>query len=158
MVVAERKPYENRICNRPLSGGRNLSCFRPERLPELHSSAAARRHRGTVHERAVRHTLSLGDFRISTCRWGASAGQPLRAVGGGHTSAGDREYSFVPCFDGPERTSVGPLRCCPVGGDLRRRSAGVRCIVPGPSQRRRLISQGCSSALKVRTAIRIYPW
>src|SRR5579862_3499752 len=126
MGVAERKPYENRVCNRPLSGGRNLSCFRPERLPELHSPAAAGRHRGTVHERAVHHTLSLGDLRISTRRRGASARQPLRAFGGGHTSAGDREYSFVPCFDGPERTSVGPLPCFPVGGVLLRVSPAVR--------------------------------
>src|SRR6476619_1523431 len=31
--------YENCFHNRPVSGGRDLSCFRPERLPELHSDA-----------------------------------------------------------------------------------------------------------------------
>src|ERR1700758_371327 len=118
MVVAERKPYENRICNRPLSGGRNLSCFRPERLPELHSSAAARRRRGTIHERAVCHTLSLGDLRISTRRWGASAGQPLRAVGGGRAGAVIVNILSFHALMAP--SSVGPLRCCTVGGDLRR--------------------------------------
>ena len=27
--------YETRFRNRPISGGPDLSCFRPERLPEL---------------------------------------------------------------------------------------------------------------------------
>jgi putative oxidoreductase len=31
--------YENCFQSRPISGGRDLSCFRPERLPELHSAA-----------------------------------------------------------------------------------------------------------------------
>src|ERR1700733_1468346 len=148
MVVAERKPYENRVCNRPLSGGRNLSCFRPERLPELHSPAAAGGPCGTVHGRAVCLTLSVGDLRLSARRWGASAGQPLRAVGGGDAGAGDRQHSFVPCFDGPERAAAGPLRSCTVGGDLRRRTTGVCRAVPAPRPGPRLINQGFSSALK----------
>src|SRR3954465_9660183 len=31
--------YENPFRNRPISGGRDLSCFRPQRLPKLHSSS-----------------------------------------------------------------------------------------------------------------------
>src|SRR5260370_13446722 len=111
-IQKENLVYENRFRNRPISGGRDLSCFRPERLPELHSPAAAGRHRGTVHERAVCHTLSLGDLRISTRRWGASPGQPLRAVGGGHASAGDRQHSGFPRLDGPYWPSATPR-----GGD-----------------------------------------
>ena len=41
--------YENRFRNRPISGGRDLSCFRPERLPELHSPSPAGGHCRTVH-------------------------------------------------------------------------------------------------------------
>ena len=41
--------YENRFRNRPISGGHNLPCFRPERLPELHSPSPAGGHCGTVH-------------------------------------------------------------------------------------------------------------
>jgi putative oxidoreductase len=33
--------YENRFRNRPISGGRDLPCFRPEWLPELHSPSPA---------------------------------------------------------------------------------------------------------------------
>src|SRR6266853_712994 len=43
-MAANRKgepDYENRFRNRPLSGGRDLSCLRPERLPELHSPSPA---------------------------------------------------------------------------------------------------------------------
>jgi putative oxidoreductase len=43
-MAANRKGepgYENRFRNRPISGGRDLSCFRPERLPELHSPSPA---------------------------------------------------------------------------------------------------------------------
>ena len=35
-----------------------------------------------------------------------------------------------PRFDGPERTSAGPLRGCTVGGDLRRRATGLCRVVP----------------------------
>src|SRR6266478_9398866 len=51
-MAANRKGelgYENRFRNRPISGGRDLPCFRPERLSELHSPAPAGGHRGTVH-------------------------------------------------------------------------------------------------------------
>jgi hypothetical protein len=40
-------------------------------------------------------------FAFQVIRRGASAGQPLRAVGGGRAGAGDRQHSFFPCFDGP---------------------------------------------------------
>ena len=43
-MAANRKGesvYENRFRNRPISGGRDLPCVRFERLPELHSHAAA---------------------------------------------------------------------------------------------------------------------
>jgi hypothetical protein len=43
-MAANRKGeprYENRFRNRPISGERYLSCFRPERLPELYSPSPA---------------------------------------------------------------------------------------------------------------------
>src|SRR6516165_12459565 len=80
--------YENRFRNRPISGGPDLSGFRPEWLPELHSPAPAGGRRGTVHGRHVPFAFPVGDLCISARRGGASAGQPLRAVGGGHTGAG----------------------------------------------------------------------
>jgi hypothetical protein len=57
------KPKENLIMrtassNRPISGGCDLPCFRPEWLLELHSAPAARGRRGTVRERLfVSHYL-----------------------------------------------------------------------------------------------------
>src|SRR6266516_1736905 len=65
--------YENRFHNRPISGGRDLFCFRTERLPELHSAAPSGRHRGTVHGRTVRIALPVGDLRLSGRRSGTSA-------------------------------------------------------------------------------------
>jgi putative oxidoreductase len=41
--------YENRFRNRPISGGRDFSCFRPKRLPELHSPSPAGGYCGTIH-------------------------------------------------------------------------------------------------------------
>src|ERR1700737_1922547 len=74
--------------------------------------------------------LPVGDLRVSGHRSGTSAGQPLRAVGGGRAGAGDRQHSCFPRLDGPERASSGPLRGCTVGGDLRRRTTGVCRVVP----------------------------
>src|SRR6202030_2061526 len=122
--------YENRFRNRPISGGRDLSCFRPERLPELHSHAPAGGHCGTVHGCPLRLALSVGYLRVSGHRSGTSAGQPLRTVGGGRAGAGDRQHSFFPRVDGSERASAGPLRGCTVGGDLRRCATGVYRVVP----------------------------
>ena len=64
---------------------------------------------------------------IAAC---TSAGQPLRTVGGGHAGAGDRQHSFFPRFDGPERASAGPLRGRTVGGDLRRCATSLYRVVP----------------------------
>src|SRR5229473_3844651 len=122
--------YEKRFRNRPISGGRDLSCFRPERLPELHSLSPAGGHRRTVHGRPVRLALPVGDLRVSGHRSGTSAGQPLRTVGGGSAGAGDRQHSFFPRFDGPERASAGPLRGCTVGRDLHRCATGLFRVVP----------------------------
>jgi hypothetical protein len=63
-MAANRKGelgYENRFRNRPISGGRDLPCFRPEWLPALHSTAPTGGHRGTVHGRPVRfvHYLTV---------------------------------------------------------------------------------------------------
>src|SRR5258708_7611100 len=131
--------YENRFRNRPISGGRDLPCFRPEWLSELHSPTPAGGHRGTVHGCPVRIALPVGDLRFSGHRSGTSAGQPLRAVGGGRAGAGDRQHSCFPRLDGPERASAGPLRGCPVGGDLRRRPTSlcrvVRAALEGASPR-----------------------
>src|SRR5438445_3914522 len=62
--------YENRFHSRPISCGSDLSCFRTERLPELHSAAPSGRHRGTVHGRPVRIALPVGDLRLSGRRSG----------------------------------------------------------------------------------------
>src|SRR5580658_5392462 len=155
-MAANRKGesvYENRFCNRPISGGRDLPCVRFERLPELHSHAAAGGHRRAIHGCPVCLALSVGDLRFPGHRGGASAGQPLRAVGGGRAGAGDRQHSFFPRFDGPERASAGSLRGCTVGGDLRRRTTGVCQAVPGPPPGARLINQACRSALQIRTSM-----
>src|SRR6266852_2639688 len=122
--------YENRFHNRPISGGRDLSCFRPERLPELHSPSPAGGHRGTVHGRPVRLALPLGDLRVSGHRSGTAAGQPLRAVGGGRAGAGDCQHSLSPRFDGPERAPAGPLGGGTVGGALRRCETSLCRVVP----------------------------
>src|SRR6266404_9708886 len=134
-MAANRKgepSYENLVCNRPISGGRDLPCFRPEWLPELHSPAPAGRHRGTVHGCPLCLALPVGDLRVSGRRSGTSAGQSLRAVGGGRAGAGDRQHSGFPRLDGPERASPGPLRGYTVGRDLRRRATGLCRVVPVP--------------------------
>ena len=69
--------------------------------------------------RPVQLALPMGHLRVSGHRSGTSAGQPLRAVGGGCAGAGDRQHSFLPRFDGPERASARPLRGCTVDRDLR---------------------------------------
>src|ERR1700674_5893373 len=132
-MAANRKGepvYENRFRNRPISGGRDLPCFRPERLPELHSPAPAGGHCGTVHGCPLCLALPVGDLRVSGHRSGASAGQPLRAVGGGRAGAGDRQHSCFPRLDGPERASAGPLCGRAVGRDLHRRATGFFRVVP----------------------------
>ena len=43
---------------------------------------------------------------------------------------GDRQHSFFPRFDGPERAPAGPLRGCTVGGDLRRCATSLYRVVP----------------------------
>src|SRR6202045_5208195 len=131
-MAAHRKgepDYENRFRNRPISGGRDLPCFRPERLPELHSASPARGHCGTVHGCPLCLALPVGDLCVSGHRSGTSAGQPLRAAGCGRAGAGDRQHSLFPRFDGSERPSAGPLRGCTVGLDLRRCAAGLCRVV-----------------------------
>jgi hypothetical protein len=71
----------------------------------------------------------------------------LRAVRGGRAGAGDRQHSFFPRFDGPERASAGPCRDGIVGSDLRRRMAGVCRTIPGPPAGARLMNQGSRSAV-----------
>ena len=132
-MAANRKGepgYENHFHDRAISGGRDLPCFRPERLPELYSPSPAGGHCMTVHGRPVRLALPVGDLRVSGHRSGTSAGQPLRAVGGGRAGAGDRQHSCFSRLDGPERASAGPLRGCTVGGDLRRRPTSLCRVVP----------------------------
>ena len=59
-----------------------------------------------------------------------SAGQPLRAVGGRRPGPGDRQHSLLSRFDGPERSSTGPLRSSTLGRDLRRCATGLFRVVP----------------------------
>ena len=44
--------------------------------------------------------------------------------------AGDRQHSFFPRFDGPERASAGPFGGCTVGADLRRCATSLYRVVP----------------------------
>src|SRR6202158_3482123 len=122
--------YENCFRNRPLSGGRDLSCYGAERLPELHSPSPARRHCWTVHGRPLCLALPVGDLRLSGHRRCASAGQPLRTVGGGSAGPGNCQHSYFPRLDGPERASAGPLCGCTVGRDRHRRATGLFRVVP----------------------------
>src|SRR5215472_14277345 len=131
LVDSKGEPgYENRLRNRPISRGRDLSCYRPEWLPALHSTTAARGHCWTVHGRALYLALSVGDLRVSGHRRCTSAGQPLRTVGGGSAGAGDCQHPYFPRLDGPERAAAGPLRGCAVGRDLHQRATGLFGVVP----------------------------
>src|SRR5438128_6284739 len=122
--------YENRFRNRPISGGRDLSCDGAERLPELHSSSSAAGHCWTVHGCPLCLALPVGDLRVSGHRRCSSAGQPLRTVGSGSVGTGDCQHPYFPRLDGPERASVGPLRGSTVGRDLHRRATGLFRVVP----------------------------
>src|SRR5258708_440169 len=85
-MAANRKgepAYENRFRNRPISGGRDLSCVRFERLPELPSTAAAGGHRWAIHACAACLTLSGGVRRFPGPRRRTPTGKPVVAVGGG---------------------------------------------------------------------------
>src|SRR5580704_7625303 len=122
--------YENRLCNRPISGGRDLSCYGAEWLHELHSPSPAGGHCWTVHGRPLCLALPVGDLCVSAHRRCASAGQPLPTVGGSSVGAGDCQHPCFPRLDGPERTSNGPVRGCTVGRNLHRRATGVFRVVP----------------------------
>src|SRR2546425_6976379 len=122
--------YENRFRNRPISSGRDLSCYGAERLPALHSLSPAAGHCWTVHGRPLCLALPLGDLRVSGHRRCASAGQPLCTVGGGSAGASDCQHPYFPRFNGPERASAGPFRGRTVDADLRRRATGLFRVVP----------------------------
>jgi len=125
-----RTGYENRIRNRPISGGRDLPYYGAEWLPALHSLSPAAGHRWTVHGCPLCLALPVGDLRVSGHRRCTSAGQPLRTVGGGTAGTSDCQHPYFPRFDGTERASAGPLRGCTVGGDLHRRETGIFRVVP----------------------------
>src|SRR5713226_4801460 len=129
-IEKENPVYENRFRNRPISGGRDLSCYGAERLPELHSSSPSGGHCWTVYGCPLCLALPVGDLRVSGHRRCTSAGQPLRTVGGGSAGTGDCQHPCFPCLDGPERASAGPLRRCTVGRDLHRRATGLFRVVP----------------------------
>src|SRR6266478_5706415 len=122
--------YENHFRNRPISGGRDLSCYGAERLPELHSLSPASGCCWSVHGCPLCLALPVGDLRVSGHRWRTSASQPLRTVGGGNAGTGDCQHHYFPRPDGPERASAGPLRGCTVGRDLHRRATGLFRVVP----------------------------
>src|SRR5258708_2616977 len=125
-----RTCYEDYFRNRPISDGCDLLGFRPERISALHSATTSEWCRGTVHGCPVRFALPNVDLRASGDRSGTSAGQPLRTVGGSRAGAGDRQHSLLPCFDGPERASAGPVRGSTVGLDLRRCATGLCRVIP----------------------------
>src|SRR3989441_3556190 len=122
--------YENRFRNRPISSGRDLSCYGAERLPALHSLSPAAGRCWTVHGCPLCLALPVGDLRVSGRRRRTSTGQSLRTVGGGGAGAGDCQHPYFPRLDGPERASVGPLRGSTVGRDLHRRATGLFRVVP----------------------------
>src|SRR5467141_3607033 len=122
--------YENHFRNRPISGGRDLSCYGAERLPELHSLSPASGCCWSVHGCPLCLAVPVGDLRVSGHRRCTSASQPLRTVGGGNASAGDCQHPYFPRLDGPERASAGPLCGRAVGRDLHRRATGLFRVVP----------------------------
>src|SRR5438132_6515481 len=122
--------YENHFPNRPISGGRDLSCYGAERLPELHSLSPASGCCWSVHGCPLCLALPMGDLRVSGHRRCTSASQPLRTVGGGNAGTGDCQHHYFPRPDGPERASDGPLCGCTVGRDLHRRATGLFRVVP----------------------------
>src|SRR6266700_1537752 len=125
-----RTGYENRIRNRPISGGRDLPYYGAEWLPALHSLSSAAGHRWTVHGCPLCLALPVGDLRVLGHRRCSSAGQPLRTVGSGSVGTGDCQHPYFPRLDGPERASDGRLRGCTVGRDLHRRATGLFRVVP----------------------------
>src|SRR5689334_10638749 len=125
-----RTSYENRFRNRPISGGRDLSGYGAERLPELHSLSPTGGHCGTVHGRPLSLALLVGDLRVSAHRRCTSAGQPLRTVGGGSAGAGACQHPYFPRLDGPERASAGRVRGSAMGRGLHRRATGLFRLVP----------------------------
>src|SRR5438132_5960275 len=122
--------YENHFRNRPISGGRDLSCYGAERLPELHSLSPASGCCWSVHGCPLCLALPVGDLRVSGHRRGTSASQPLRTVSGGNAGTGDCQHHYFPRLDGPERTSAGPLCGCTVGRNLHRGATGFFRVVP----------------------------
>src|SRR5437660_9968598 len=122
--------YENHFRNLPISGGRDLSCYGAERLPELHSLSPASGCCWSVHGCPLCLALPVGDLRVSGHRRCAPAAQPLRTVGGGSAGAGDCQHPYFPRLDGPERASPGPLCGRAVGRDLHRRATGLFRVVP----------------------------
>src|SRR5580704_4121879 len=133
-----RTGYENRIRNRPISGGRDLPYYGAEWLLALHSLSPAAGHRWTVHGCPLCLALPLDDLRVSGHRRRTSAGQPLRTVGGGTAGASDGQHPYFPRLDGAERASAGPVRSCTVGGDLHRCATGIFRVVPVPLPAARL--------------------
>src|SRR6266446_4331464 len=122
--------YENRFRSRPISGGRDLSCYGAERLPALHSLSPASGCCWSVHGCPLCLALPVGDLRVSGHRRCTSAAQPLRTVGGGNAGTGDCQHSYFPYLDGPKRASAGPFRICTVGRGLHRRATGLFRVVP----------------------------
>src|SRR5258708_11123369 len=128
--IQRRTCYENHFRNRPISGGCDLPCFRPERISALHSVTTSERCRGPVHGCPVRLAFPVVDLRVSGHPRCTSAGQPLRALGASCPCAGDRQHSLLPRFDGPEWASACHCRCSTVDLDLRRGAIGLCRVIP----------------------------
>src|SRR6266849_3005562 len=129
-VYRKGESCENRFRNRPISGGRDLSCYGAERLPEFHSPSPAGGHCWTVHGCPLCFALPVGDLRVSGHRRCASAAQPLRTVGGSSAGAGDCQHPYISRVNGSERASAGPIRGGPVGRSLHRGATGFFRVVP----------------------------
>src|SRR5258707_15410235 len=128
--IQRRTCYENRFRNRPISGGCDLPCFRPERISALHSVTTSEWCRGPVHGCPLCLAFPVGDLRVSGHPRCTSAGQPLRTVGASCPCAGDRQHSLLPRIDGPEWASACHCRCSTVGLDLRRCATSLCRVVP----------------------------
>jgi hypothetical protein len=121
-----RTSYENRFRDRPISGGRDLSCYGAERLPALHPFPPPPGVAGQF----------MGALYVSHYLWVIFAFQVIAGalllvnryvpLGG----AGDCQHPYFPRLDGPERASGGPLCGCTVGRDLHRRATGLFRVVP----------------------------
>src|SRR5260221_12891085 len=88
--IQRRTCYENRFRNRPISGGCDLPCFRPERISALHSVTTSEWCRGPVHGCPLCLAFPVGDLRVFCYPKCTSADNPSLTLGDSFPSDPDR--------------------------------------------------------------------